>query len=358
MPITELRTHRVRIPLREPFVTAVRRTEAVEAVLVELRDEQGNRGWGEGTETWRVTGESGAGITAALEGPLRETVLGRDPADTEELCRDIERAIVANTSAKSALDCAVHDLAAARSAVPLVRFLGAVPRTMPTDVTLAVGAPAAMAETAKTRAGEGFGTLKIKVGDRGEDELDRLRRIRAAAGPGVRLRLDANQGWTAKQAIRLIRRFEDAGLDVELVEQPVPAGDLDGLARVTAAVDTPILADESVCVPADLLELIRRGAADMVNIKLAKCGGLRPARALAAMAEAAGLGVLFGSMMETHVGIGATAALAAATPGADPVPDLDAAWWLCHSPVLGGIGYQGSEITIPDAPGSGIEQVR
>lgn len=357
MAITELRTHHVRVPLREPFVTAVRRTEAVEAILVELRDDAGNTGWGEGTETWRVTGESRASIRAALEGPLRELVLGREPEDLARLSHEIARAIVGNTSAKSALDCALHDLAAARLGVPLTGLLGGTTRTVPIDVTLAIAEPERMAEAGAARVREGFDTLKIKVGEPGVDEPGRLRRIREAVGPETRLRLDANQGWDAKQAVRLIRGFEDAGLDIELIEQPVPARDLAGLARVTAAVDTPILADESVASPTDLLEVVRAGAADLVNIKLAKCGGLGLARALTAIAESAGIGVFFGSMLETHVGIGATAALAAASPAALGRADLDAAWWLADSPVHGGIQAPGPELALPEAPGSGIAGV-
>lgn len=357
MPITEVRAHRVRIPLHTPFVTAVRRTDAVEAVLVEVRDEDGRSGWGEGTQTWRVTGDNLAGITAAVEGPLREAVLRRDPDEVATLTRDIAEVIVGNTAAKSAVDCAVHDLAARRAGVSLVRLLGETGLRVPTDMTVAAGDCAAMAEAAALRRAEGFTTLKIKVGD-GADELGRLRAIRQAAGPDVRLRLDANQGWTAKQAVRLIRGIEDAGIDVELVEQPVPAGDLDGMARVTRGVDTPILADESVWSATDLLRVVERGAADLVNVKLAKCGGLTAARRIVAVAEAAGLGVLVGSMMESQVGIAAATALAAATPATCATADLDAAWWLTASPVQGGPAYQGARVVLPDSPGTGIDGVR
>jgi L-alanine-DL-glutamate epimerase-like enolase superfamily enzyme len=152
--------------------------------------------------------------------------------------------------------------------------------------------------------------------------------------------------------VRLIHAIEDAGLNVELIEQPVRAGDLAGLAWVTDRVEIPVLADESIWSPADLLRLVDRRAADLVNIKLAKCGGLRAARHLLAVAEAAGTGVVFGSMLETHVGT-AAASLAAAT--ASPLtPDLDAAWWLARSPVNGGMTYDSAAITLPASPGLGI----
>lgn len=354
MSIGELRTHRVRRPLHTPFVTAIRTVHTVESVLVEIMDTDGRSGWGEGAATWRVTGDSVAGIEAAAGGPLRDAVIGRHPEDLVAVCADVERAIVGNTAAKSAVDCALHDLAARRLGVPLPHLLGSATLRVPTDVTLAAGSPAAMADAAAIRAAEGFTVLKVKVADGSADDVERLRRIRGAIGPAMGVRVDANQGWTPRQAVRAVRAMEDAGLAVELVEQPVAAGDLDGLAFVTAHVATPVLADESVWSAGDLLEVVRRRAADLVNIKLAKCGGIAPARRLVAVAQASGTGVLIGSMMETQVGVGAAASLATVSRSA-AVDDLDAAWWLASSPVRGGLHYDGADVVLPGAAGLGID---
>ncbi|MGW5673397.1 mandelate racemase/muconate lactonizing enzyme family protein, partial [Micromonospora sp. NPDC003776] len=240
--------------------------------------------------------------------------------------------------------------------VPLVRLLGGTARRVPTDVTLAAGDAMDLAATATRRAAEGFTVLKLKVGTDARGDLDRVRAVRAAVGPDVRIRLDANQGWTPRDAVRVIRGIEDAGLDVELVEQPVHRRDLDGLAWVSDRVDLPVLADESVFDLRDLVEVIRRRAADMVNVKLAKCGGLRAARALLDLAAAHGMGTIVGSMMESPVGVGAAASLVAAY-GTSAVSDLDAAWWLARSPVDGGIRYDGATVVLPDAPGLGITDV-
>jgi L-alanine-DL-glutamate epimerase-like enolase superfamily enzyme len=136
----------------------------------------------------------------------------------------------------------------------------------------------------------------------------------------------------------------------------VARSDIEGLGWVTDRVDVPILADESVFGVRDLVEVIRRRAADMVNVKLAKCGGLRPARTLLELATAHGMGTVVGSMMESQVGVGAAASLAAAY-GTTAVPDLDAAWWLAWSPVRGGIRYEGPTVVLPDAPGLGVTEV-
>jgi L-alanine-DL-glutamate epimerase-like enolase superfamily enzyme len=181
----------------------------------------------------------------------------------------------------------------------------------------------------------------------------RVRAIRDAVGPDVTLRLDANQGWTPREAVRVIRALEAADLGIELVEQPVPRWDLDGLAWVSDRVDLPILADEAVFGLRDLVEVIRRRAADLVNVKLAKCGGLGPAAALLALAEEHGIGTIVGSMVESQVGVGAAASLVAAY-GTTAVSDLDAAWWLASSPVQGGLSYVDAQVVLPDAPGLGV----
>ncbi|MEV1147963.1 enolase C-terminal domain-like protein, partial [Micromonospora sp. NPDC049799] len=209
---------------------------------------------------------------------------------------------------------------------------------------------------ARQRRADGFDVLKMKVGADAAGDLDRVRAVRAAVGPQVCIRLDANQGWTPREAVRVIRGIEDAGLDVELVEQPVHRADLDGLAWVSDRVSTPILADESVFGVRDLVEVIRRRAADLVNVKLAKCGGLRAARTLLDLAAAHGVGTVVGSMMESQVGVGAAASLVAAY-STTAVSDLDAAWWLAWSPVRGGLRYDGATVVLPDAPGLGITSV-
>lgn len=130
--------------------------------------------------------------------------------------------------------------------------------------------------------------------------------------------------------------------------------DLDGLAWVSDRVTVPILADESVFGLRDLVAVIQRRAADMVNVKLAKCGGLGPARSLLELAAAHDMGTIVGSMMESQIGVGAAASLVAAY-GTSATSDLDAAWWLASSPVRGGIRYDGATVVLPDAPGLDLD---
>lgn len=359
--VERIALHAVRVPLHTPFVTSMRRATHAESLLVEVVDSDGRSGWGEAPQVWQVTGESLAGAAAAIDGPLGAQLLGRDPADLIGLTDAVARAIVGNPSAKSALDVALHDLAATTLGIGLARYLGAPPDrlTVATDVTLSVGTVDAVAQDAAAKVAAGFTLLKAKVGTDARGDVDRVRAIRAAVGPGIGIRLDANQGWTAKEAVATMSAIEAADLDVELVEQPLPAADLAGMAFVTARIATPVLADESVYGISDLVRVIDTRAADMVNVKLAKCGGLRVARTLIELARAAGLVTVVGSMMETSVGIGAAASLVAAydTPATGrlwAVSDLDAAWWLAESAVTGGAEYEAAAVRLAAGPGLGV----
>jgi L-alanine-DL-glutamate epimerase-like enolase superfamily enzyme len=330
--IERLDVERLSLPLHTPFVTSLRRATTVETVVVRVVDSDGRVGLGEAPQVWQVTGDSVAGSVACLEGPLRDAVLGR-PSGPTVTWPLISRAVAGNNAAKAALDSALHDLA------------GFHPGSVPTAVTLPVGDPAEVAEAARARVAEGFGALKLKVGTEPDLDLARVRAAREGA-PDATVRLDANQGWDCFDAVRVIRAIEDAGLDVELVEQPVRAHDLIGFAHVRRHVETPLMADESVFDLDDLVELVRLGAADQVNVKLAKAGGLTPALELARVARLHGVGVSVGCMLESQVGVRAAAALAVAV-GVDVVADLDGAWWLAGgAPYAGLVTYADGQVVV------------
>lgn len=356
MTVTNVSCHRLRVALRAPFVTALRTTSVVETLVVQVTDSDGVRGFGEAPQVWRVSGESLAGAEACVAGPLRDVVVGRPLDELAELLRRVGSAVVGNFGAKAAMDVALHDLTARRRGVSLPRLLGTGRHVVSTDVTVSAGDLDQLTADATARVADGFGVLKLKVGTDAATDVARVTAVRAAVGPDVRLRVDANQGWDVRQAVHIIRSLEDAGAALDFVEQPVPAHDLAGLRRVTRAVDTPVLADESVFGVRDLSAVIETGAADLVNVKLAKCGGLAPAVTMLDLAAAHGVGTIVGSMMEGPIGVGAAASLVASRPTSQ-TSDLDAAWWLALSPVLGGPTYAAGTVTLPDSPGLGIERL-
>lgn len=353
--------HRRLVPLRRPFVTAVRRADAVDALLVNVLDTDGRSGWGEAPVSWRVTGESHESVTAAVAGPLAEAIAGMPGDDPGAASARLAHAVVGNPSARMAVECAVWDLAARTAGEPLHRYLGGEESVIATDMTLSAAVTAADAverlRTAEEHVADGFTTLKVKTGA-GGDDLRTVKAVRARVGDAVTIRVDANQGWEPREAVRIVNAWEDAGVGIELVEQPVHRDDIDGLAYVTRHTATPIVADETVWTTRNLREVLARGAVDRINIKLAKTGGIAEAIALADAAKEAGVSVFVGCMSESHVGIAAAAALASrlqATNGSGGAHDLDAGLWLSASPVEGGVEYVGSAVHLAAAPGTGIE---
>ncbi|MCU1536841.1 MAG: dipeptide epimerase [Humibacillus sp.] len=358
--VERVETWSTTVPLHTPFVTALRRTETTDTVVVTVTDSDGRVGWGEAPQVWQVTGESLAGATACVESMLAPAVLGHPLADRDDLAAAaarVQRAVARNFGARAAVDAALRDLVAQAEGISVAALLAGrthgIPERLATDVTLSAGSVADLADSARARVTAGFTTLKMKVGTDAAGDVQRVAAVRKAVGPAVTLRLDANQGWTREEAVVVIRALEDADLGVEFVEQPVAADDVEGLAWVRERVGLPIMADESCYGPYDLERIIRLGAADLVNVKLAKCGSLTVGRDLLRRAEEAGLGTIVGSMMESHVGVGAAAALVAAAP-TTATPDLDAAWWSVASPVVGGVAYSGNQLRLPVDVGLGI----
>ncbi|MEO7752186.1 MAG: dipeptide epimerase [Terracoccus sp.] len=358
--VEAVRTTTSSVPLHTPFVTALRRTTTVDTVVVTVLDSDGRTGWGEAPQVWQVTGESLAGATACVETMLAPLLVGHLLDDRDDLAAAaglVQRAVARNFGAKAALDAALHDLLAQAEGTSVAALLGAgesgIPTTLTTDVTLSAGDVEALARTARDRVDDGFTTLKMKVGTDAGTDVARVAGVRAAVGPDVTIRLDANQGWTREQAVTVIRALEDGDLGVEFVEQPLVAEDVEGMAWVRERVGLPIMADESCYGRHDLERIIRLGAADLVNVKLAKCGSLTLGRDLLRRAHDEGLGTIVGSMMESHVGVGAAAALVAAVP-TTRVSDLDAAWWSTTTPVTGGVSYERNEIHLPAGDGLGI----
>lgn len=357
MKIAEITTNRIAVPLKKPFKTALRTVRTAEAVIVKLTAENGMTGWGEAPPTAVITGETLDSIEGAVNTIFAPALSGRNLRMAEAIFHDIDKLIIGNTSAKAAVETAVYDCLAQFCGLPLYQLLGGYRREIETDFTVSVNDPEEMGKDAVRYVKEGFRTLKIKVGKNDmATDLERIREIRKQAGPAVRIRVDANQGWTAKEAVKAIRKMEDEGLSIELVEQPVHQCDLEGLKQVTDAVETPIMADESVFTPREAFHVLKTRSADLINIKLMKAGGISQALKINAMAEACGVECMAGSMIETRLGITAAVHFAASQKNVTKF-DFDAPLMLKEDIVEGGIRYHAGTITIPDAPGLGITKV-
>lgn len=354
--IRRIRLGTIRFDLDRPFKTALRTVTQHREIAVVVETHEGLLGFGEAPPTPPITGETLGSIRGAVEDRLAPALIGRDEDDLEGNLRALHGAMHGNASAKAALDVALHDLWARRLGAPVHRLLGGAEGRVRTDMTISVDDPEIMARDAAEAVARGFDVLKVKVGKDGREDLRRLRAVREAAGVDVALRIDANQGWTPREAVTSLRAMEDEGLAIELVEQPVAAADLAGMAWVRERVATPILADESIHGPEDALAVARAGAADLLNIKLMKCGGLARAQQICTVAELHGLECMVGCMLEGRATVSAAAHLAAARSVITRV-DLDGPMLLGSDPFEGGARFEGPVIELSGAPGFGIEGV-
>ncbi|MDY7079145.1 MAG: dipeptide epimerase [Chloroflexota bacterium] len=326
----------------------------LEYALLKLYTDEGHLGLGEAAPDPEVTGETQEGVIQALQtlAPLLE---GRDPFDVESILRAAEEAAPGYPAAIAALDMALYDLMGQALGLPAYKLLGGRARDrMYLYPVIPMDDPQTMAAMASQFAGMGYQVLKPKIGSDPDTDEARLAAISAAVGPDVRLRPDVNQGWrdanTAIAAIQRLRRF-----NLEWVEQPVAAAALDDLAQVRQAVDVPIMADESCHGPADALVIVRKEAADIINIKLMKCGGLYRATQILAIAEAAGLPCILGSMGESSIGSAAGMHLCLARP-AIMACELIGPPFLKDDPATGyEIDIQGGWGTVSGHPGLGVQ---
>jgi o-succinylbenzoate synthase len=338
---------RVLIPLVQPFVIASATQRAYEGVLLRLRTTDGLEGWGEAAPSPIVTAETPDGVAANLASARRH-ILAIDPLETEKALDSVSRRL-RGSSALAAVDIALHDLKGQHYAAPLHHLLGGFRSDIETSMTISIRDGTETLRQAEELVRKGFRALKLKIGTDPGRDIARVRLLRSCLGSRVKLRLDANQGYTAADALRVLRAVY--GCEVDFCEQPVPMDDLKGMAKVSAGSPVPVMADESVRGPEDLLRIIRMKAASMVNLKLMKAGGLHRARMMAAVAESAGMPCQIGCMIETRIGVTAATHLALASRGIG-FADLDGHLHLASDPCQGGVFTSGGLNRL--APGAGL----
>lgn len=270
MKIAKIELGEIQIPLVTPFKTALRTVDSVNDIVVRITSDDGQEGFGEAPATAVITGDTKGSIVTAVRDFIAPAVTGMDIEDMDGIMGRLHKCIVKNTSAKAAVDMAVYDLYAKSLNRPLYKVLGGNRDTIETDITISVNGIEEMVRDSLKGVEQGFRILKVKVGKEGLKDVERIAAIRQAVGKDIAIRVDANQGWQPKDAVRIIRAMEDKGLDIDLVEQPVDAHNFEGMKYVTSNVFTPILADESVFSPQDAIRLIQEGGADLINIKLMK----------------------------------------------------------------------------------------
>ncbi len=356
MKITNVRLGRISVPLRTPFKTALRSVNSVEDVIVEIHTDCGAVGYGEAPPTGAITGDTTGAIIGAIQDHFAKTIVGRDVDEFEPLLQSVQKCIVGNSSAKAAVDMALWDLYGQLYRIPVYKLLGGGRKQIVTDITISVNDPDTMASDARKAVARGYDCLKMKVGVNPELDVARLAAVRNAVGKDIVIRIDANQAWTPKQAVKLLNRMQEQGLDIELVEQPVAAHDFAGLKYVTERSYVPVLADEAVFSPENAMTILQMGAADLINIKLMKCGGIYNALKIASAAQVFGVECMIGCMLEAKISVNAAVHLACAKNIITRV-DLDGPVLCSEDPILGGAVFDEKTITVSDEPGLGIRGI-
>jgi L-Ala-D/L-Glu epimerase / N-acetyl-D-glutamate racemase len=340
-------------PLTRPYAIAGQEPIAeVGNVIVRLEGEDGLVGLGAASPGEHVTGETLAACHAALDGDRLDWLVGRDVRTLPALCREAASRTSGTPAAGAAVDVALHDLAARRLGVPLADMLGRVHEALPTSITIGIKTvPETLAE-ADEYVGRGFRVLKVKVGDALEEDVERLTKLRERVGADVAIRADANVGYTVEETARFFERI--APLSVEFVEQPVPREAFEGLRTLPSRRRARIAADESLHGEKDALALAApEPACGIYNIKLMKCGGIRPALRIAAIAETAGIALMWGCMDESRISIAGALHAAFASP-ATRFLDLDGSLDLARDVVEGGFTLENGVMRTLDAPGLGF----
>ena len=326
-----------------PFVIARGGDSEYRVVGITVTAPDGSSGWGEAAPS-KFYGETADTVVQVLP-ILAKAIEGMDGWSLEAMEHALARAIRFNGAARAGVSAALHDMVGKRLGVPLYRLWGLDPAASPpTSFTIGI---APDEDTLRARvAGAGqYPVLKIKLGTNWDERIVRV--VRELA-PDKVLRVDANAAWTPKSTLRIVPLLQELG--VEFVEQPLQPGDIDGLRFVRERSSLPIVADESCLVSGDIPKLA--GVVDGINIKLAKCGGLREALRMIAVARAHDMLVMAGCMIESSLGITAAAQFAPLLDCAD----FDGAALVSNDPYIGAT-ITGGTIRLPEGAGLGVERV-
>jgi len=353
MKITNIRTTTLKAPLKTPFITSLRRVDALEDLVVIIECDDGSVGYGEGAPTPVITGETMGSMIAAIE-YLKPFILGIEIEDLDTILNNIHTRILKNTTAKSALEIALYDLKAKAVKEPLYRMLGGTRTKFRTDITISMGTVEKMISDSLHAVDLGYDRLKIKIGDDPKKDTERIVAIHHALDRNIKLRLDANQGWTAQESVTLLHALEKQGIIAEFIEQPVAADDIEGLKYIKERVETPLLADESIFSVKDARRLLEMQAIDYVNIKLAKTAGITQALALADLSKEFGVQCMIGCMLEGPISVAAGVHVASAKADVITMLDLDAVSLLASHPAKTSILFNESEIVLGNEIGLGI----
>ena len=351
MKIKQVEVFGLEIDLKVPFIISYDRYDVMPTILTRIETESGIVGWGEAVPDQHVTGETWDSTIEIIHHELASLVIGESPFNINLIHKKMNEKIKDVPGAKAAIDLALYDLMGKISKQPVYRLIGGKShKKLDIPQVISILSPKEMAKEAKEYVDQGFKHIKIKVGTDPDTDIKRIRMVREVLPNDVRLRVDANQGWTVNEAIYVIRQTQDC--QVDWYEQPTKAGDHEALAEVRKATNVNIMADESVHQMLDLIDIMRVRGADYINIKLMKTGGIYPALQLANLAESYRVPCQVGSMVETAIGTMAGAHLSISQ---HIIHSNEMVGPLMFKEDVAKTDYQDGTLVVQDRPGFGID---
>ena len=355
MKIKSIKTWVTDLGNTKPYTIAFKTVDEVKNAFVEITLSNGVTGIGSGNPSEYVVGENLNQTIAALADKNIEFLVGRDIREVKQLLFELHLKFPANPGARAALDIALHDAFTKSLGIPLVKYLGQKIFSMPTSNTIGIKNVEETLKEAKEYGERGFTVLKVKLGKDLEEDIERLVKLREKFGKKFVIRIDANQGYTSAQTIEFFNRTKT--LDIELIEQPLPAKSVNEMKALPDEIKRVIAADEALITPKSAMELVKPPrAAGIFNIKLMKCGGVDQALKIADIAQQENVDLFWGCNDESIVSI--TAALHAAFACANTrYIDLDGSLDLARDEVKGGFILKDGIMYCSDKPGLGLERV-
>ncbi|QKJ30126.1 dipeptide epimerase [Mucilaginibacter mali] len=351
MIITHIDIYRFSIPM-EPFTIATGTMDYAQNTFIRVHTDAGFYGVGECSAFPMIVGET-QDTCLVMAKEFARLWKGQDALDIEARLKQLHDFTAGNGTIKSAFDMALYDIAAKNAGLPLWQYLKGTERSIETDITVGIAAPEIMAQRALAFRNEGANYLKVKLGKDAAGDVERIRQIRAAVGPEMKIRVDANQGWTFDDALFALNGI--SAYDIEFCEQPMRTWFDDRLPELMQLSPVKIMADESVYNHYDALKQLKSHSCHYINIKLAKSGGINEAIKIHDAAAGYGIPCMMGGMLESRIALSAKLHLVYASPNIQFF-DMDTCK-LGHleDPCVGGVSYNGYHLQMPDAPGIGAD---
>ena len=349
--ISSVDVYRFSIPM-VPFTIATGTLAHAQNVFIRVHTDAGFYGVGECSAFPMIVGET-QDTCLAVARDFAQLWKGQDALDIDARLQQLHSALAGNGTIKSAFDMALYDIAAKHAGLPLYKYLGGERRVVESDITIGIASPEVMAQKASDFKASGANILKVKLGKGAETDVERIKQIRGAVGPQMKIRVDANQGWSYDEAVFALQAI--AQYDIEFCEQPMRTWYNDSLPALMKLSPVKIMADESVYNHHDARMQIESGSCHYVNIKMAKAGGINEAIKIHDTAAERGIACMMGGMLESRIALSSKLHFVYASPNIK-FYDMDTCM-LGHleDPCVGGVTYDGYKLNISDAIGIGAD---